>query len=190
VRYEIGILGSGGQGVLLMGTLLAKAAAVSDNIFVAETRSYDTAVRGAKAQSNLVMSDEEIDYPGILGFDLLLLLAQQGSKQNIEKLKPQALLVVDSGLVREVIWSRILRIPFTRIAREKFSDERAANMIALGALTQLCEYFPPSAVEASISSSFKGDILALNLSCFREGVEITKTRKAGFETVEDEDTTI
>lgn len=190
MRYEIGILGTGGQGILLMGAMLAKAVAVSDNIFIAETRSYDTAVRGAKAQSNLVIADEEIDYPGILGFDLLLLLAQQGSKKNIEKLKPQALLVVDSGLIRQVIRSRILKIPFTRIARERFNDERAANMIALGALTELCEYVPSSAVEASISSSFKGDILALNLSSFREGIEITKTRKSCFETVEDEDTTI
>jgi 2-oxoglutarate ferredoxin oxidoreductase subunit gamma len=190
VRYEIGILGNGGQGILLMGTILAEAVAVRDDMFIAQTRSYDTAVRGAKAQSNLVISDEEIDYPGILGFDLLLLLAQQGSKENIEKLKPQALLVVDSELVREVIWSRILKIPFTRIARERFNDEMAANMIALGALTELCEYVPSSAVETSISSSFKGDILALNLSSFREGIEIAKTRKSGFETVEDEDTKI
>jgi len=187
VRYEIGIVGSGGQGVVLMGTILAEAAAQREDIFVAQTRSYDTAVRGGKAESNLVISDEEIDYPGILGFDLLLLLSQQGCERNVEKLKKEALLVVDSELVREVIWSKILRIPFTKIARERFNDERVANMIALGTLTELCEYISPSAVKASISSNFKEDVLELNLSSFREGVEITKTRKFGFERVEEED---
>ncbi len=190
MRYEIGIVGSGGQGIVLMGTILAEAVALREGIFVAQTESYDTAVRGGKAESNLVVSDEEIDYPGILGFDLLLLLAQQGYERNLEKLKEQGLLVVDSEFVREVIWSKILRIPFTEIAREKFNDIRVANMIALGALTELCKYIPSSAVEASISSSFKGDVLELNLSSFREGIEITKTRKSGFERVEEEDTRI
>lgn len=187
MRYEVGVVGSGGQGIVLMGTILAEAAAQREDIFVAQTRSYDTAVRGGKAESNLVMSDEEIDYPGILGFDLLLLLSQKGRERNVEKLKKEALLVVDSELVREVIWSKILRIPFTKIARERFKDERVANMIALGTLTELCEYIPSSAVEASIRSTFREAALELNLSSFREGIEITRTQKFGFERVEEED---
>lgn len=190
MRYEIGIVGSGGQGIVLMGTILAEAVAPRENIFVAQTRSYDTAVRGGKAESNLVISDEEIDYPGILGFDLLLLLTQQGCERNTAKLKKEALLVVDSDLVREVVWGRILKVPFTRIARERFSDERVANMIALGALTELCEYIPSSAVRDSISANFTADVLELNLSSFQQGVELTKTQRFGFERVEEEDTKI
>mgnify|MGYP001083487582 CR=1 FL=1 len=187
MRYEIGIAGSGGQGVVLMGTILAEAAASSEDLFVAQTRSYDPAVRGGKAESNLVICDEEIDYPGILAFDLLLLLSQQGCERNVEKLKKDALLVVDSDLVREVVWSRILRIPFTKMARERFNDERVANMIALGALTELCEYIPASAVKASVSANFKGDALELNLSSFRQGIETARIQKFGLERVEEED---
>ena len=124
MRYEIGIVGSGGQGVVLMGTILAQAAASMEELFVAQTRSYDPAVRGGKAESNLVVSDEEIDFPGVLGFDLLLALSQDGYERNIERLKSEGLLVVDSDLVKRVIWGKILKIPFTKIAREKFNDER------------------------------------------------------------------
>lgn len=187
MRYEIGIVGSGGQGVVLMGTILAQAVASRKDLFVAQTRSYDPAVRGGKAESNLVISGEEIDYPGVLGFDLLLVLNQEGCERNIEKLKKEALLVVDSELVKEVIWGKILKIPFTKIARRRFNDERVANMIALGALTELCEHIPSSAVKASISSNFKDDALELNLSSFQEGIEMAKIQKFGFERVEEED---
>jgi 2-oxoglutarate ferredoxin oxidoreductase subunit gamma len=190
VRYEIGIAGSGGQGIALMGTILADAAAQREDMFVAQTRSYDAAVTGGKTQSNLVISDEEIDYPGVVGFDLLLLFTQRGSETNTAKLKKDALLIVDADLVREGAWNRILRIPFTKIARERFNDARMANMIALGALTELCEYIPSSAVEDSVSARFRKHVLELNLSSFREGIEITKTQKFSFETVEEEDTKI
>lgn len=187
MRYEVGTVGSGGQGIILLGTMLAQAAASREDLFVAQTRSYDPAVRGGKAESNLVISDEEIDFPGILGIDLLLLLSQEGIERNVAKLKKEAPLVVDSELVEEVIWDKILKIPFTKIARERFNNEKVANMIALGALTELCEYIPSSAVEASISSKFKGNVLQLNLSSFREGIEIAKARKTSFEKVEEED---
>ena len=177
MRYEIGIVGSGGQGIVLMGTILAQAAASREGLFVAQGRSYGPEVRGGKAESNLVVSDEEIDYPGVLGFDLLLALNQEECDRNIEKLKRKALLVVDSELVRKVIWGKILKIPFTKIAREKFNDERVANMIALGTLADLCQYIPSSGVKASISSNFKGDTLELNLASFQEGIEMAKIQK-------------
>ena len=188
VRYEIGLVGSGGQGIVLMGTILAQAAASAESLFVAQTRSYDPAVRGGKAESNLVLSEEEIDYPGVLSFDLLLALSQEGCERNIEKLKRKAPLVVDSVLVKKVVWGKILRIPFTKIAREKFNDERVVNMIALGALSELCEYISASAIGAAISSHFRGDALELNLSAFNEGIEyLTKTPNFSFERVEEEE---
>lgn len=187
MRYEIGITGSGGQGVILMGVILAKAIATSQELFVAQTQRFDPAVRGGKAESSLVISDEEIDYQGILGFDLLLALSQEGCGRNIEKLKKEALLVMDSELVKEAIWGKILKIPFTKIARESFNDERVANMIALGVLTELCEYIPSSAVKASISSEFKGETLNLNLSAFQKGIEMAKGQKFNFETAEEEE---
>lgn len=174
MRYEIGIAGSGGQGVVLMGITLAQAAASREDLFVAQTQSFTPAVRGGKVESSLVISDEEIDYPGVWRFDLLLLLTQEDYERDIEKLRKDGLLVVDSEVVKEVTWDKILRIPFTRIARERFGDERVSNMMAIGALTEVCGYISRSAVEAAISSRFKGDILKLNLSSFRKGMEIAR----------------
>lgn len=188
MRYEIGIAGSGGQGVILMGIILTEAVASAEELFVALIHSFDPAVRGGRAASTLVISDEEIDYPGPLGFDLLLGLTQRGLDENIARLKRGSLAVIDAELVNEIVWDKILRIPFTRIARDDIGDERVANMTALGALSELCEYLSPPALRASISSRFKGKALDLNLSAFEEGLKYAADfRGTGIEKVEKED---
>ncbi len=188
MRYEAGIAGGGGQGIVLMGTILAEAVASDENLYVAQTQSYDPAVRGGRAEAGLVISDEEIDYPEALELNLMVALNQAGYERNAGKLKRNALVVVDNDLVNHIVWHKILRIPFTAMARDKFKDERVANMIAMGALTNLCEYLDSSAVEKSISSRFKGEVLDLNLPAFREGVDYgAKVRGSGFDSVEEED---
>ncbi|MFP3975654.1 MAG: 2-oxoacid:acceptor oxidoreductase family protein [Dehalococcoidia bacterium] len=188
MRYEAGIAGGGGQGIVLMATILAEAIASDENLYVAQTQSYDPAVRGGRAEAGLVISDEEIDYPDALELNLMVALNQAGYERNAGKLKKNALVVVDNDLVSHIVWHKILRIPFTAMAGEKFKDERVANMIALGALINLCKYLDSSAVENSISSKFKGKLLDLNLSAFREGVDYgARVRGSGFDRVEEED---
>lgn len=185
MRYEIGIAGSGGQGVVIMGQILSQAVASVEKLYVAQIRSYDPAVRGGRAESHMVISDEEIDYPGVLQLDMLLTLSQNGYERNIAKLGKGALLIVDSELVEEVAWVKTVRIPFTRIAREQFNTEQVTNMIALGTITGLCEYIPVSEVEASISAIFKDKVLELNLSAFRQGLEQAGiVQESGYEIIE------
>ncbi|MFW6112345.1 MAG: 2-oxoacid:acceptor oxidoreductase family protein [Chloroflexota bacterium] len=188
MRYEVGIAGGGGQGIVLMGTILAEAVALDEKLYVAQTQSYDPAVRGGRAEAGLVISDEEIDYPDAMELDLMVALNQAGYERNEGKLKRDALVVVDNDLVNHIVWRKILRIPFTAMARDKFKDERVANMIATGALTNVCKYFGTSALENSISSTFDKTLLDLNLSAFYVGVEHgAKALSSGFDSVEEED---
>jgi len=185
MRYEIGIAGSGGQGVVIMGQILSQAAASIEKLYIAQIRSYDPAVRGGRAEANLVISDEEIDYPGVLRLDILLALSQNGYERNVAKLGKGALLIVDSELVEEVAWEKTAGIPFTRIAREQFNTEQVTNMVALGTIAGLCEHIPVSEVETSISGIFKDKALELNLSAFRQGMEqAEKIQESGYESME------
>lgn len=185
MRYEIGMSGSGGQGTILLGTILAEAISLKEGLFVAYTESYDPAVRGSKAESNLVISDEEIDWPGPFKLDILLALSQEAYDRNIEKLKPGGLLILDPQFVEKVAWSKALRIPFTQIARSKFKDERVVNMLGAGVLTEFCSYFSREAVKSAICSHFTGKILEANLSAFQEGIDCaSQSLKDGFENIE------
>jgi len=186
MRYEIGIAGSGEQEVVLMGDILAQAAASVNGLFLSQTRRYDITGGGGKAESNLVISDDSIDYPGITGLDLLLTLSQEGYERNIGKLKREGLLVVDPQLVKKIVYSKILRIPFTKIARERFNGSMVIHMIAIGALTELCQCIPPTAARGAISANYKGEACQLNLASFQEGMAYAaNSRRMGFERVEE-----
>ncbi|MEK7871409.1 MAG: 2-oxoacid:acceptor oxidoreductase family protein, partial [Nitrospirota bacterium] len=62
-RYEIRLSGSGGQGLILAGIILAEAAGIYDKKYVVQTQSYGPEARGGVSKSEIVISDEEIDYP-------------------------------------------------------------------------------------------------------------------------------
>jgi 2-oxoglutarate ferredoxin oxidoreductase subunit gamma len=135
-RYEIRLAGSGGQGLILAGSILAEAAGVYDGKFVCQTQSYGPEARGGASKAEVVISDAPIDYPKAIQPDVLLALNQKSLEAFSADLKPGGLLLVDADLVKEAPAGRVLALPFTRIARE-LGRAMAANIVALGALAQL-----------------------------------------------------
>ena len=62
-RYEIRLSGEGGQGLVLAGKILAEAAAIYDDKNATQSQSYGPEARGGASRSEVIISDEEIDYP-------------------------------------------------------------------------------------------------------------------------------
>src|SRR4030042_1605693 len=122
-RYEIRLSGSGGQGLILMGIILAEAIGIYDGKYVAQTQSYGPEARGGSSKSEVIVSDEEIDYPKAMRLDLLLAMNQKSCDEFYPDLKPQGMLIVDSPFVTQVPTLQTFQIPFTRMAREKFKRE-------------------------------------------------------------------
>ena len=149
-RYDIRLSGSGGQGLILMGIILAEAVGIYDGKFVAQTQSYGPEARGGSSKAEVVVSDREIDYPKALKLDLLVCMTQKACDEYYMDLKPEGLLLVDSTFVTQVPTPRALRIPFTRIAREKLGKEMVANIVALGAIAKLTTVVSPRALEQAL----------------------------------------
>jgi len=183
-RYEIRLSGSGGQGLILMGIILAEAIGIYDGKYVAQTQSYGPEARGGSSKSEVIVSDEEIDYPKAMNIDLLLAMNQKSCDDFYADLKPEGLLVVDSTFVSQVPSAKAFQIPFTRIAREKFKREVVANIIALGALTQLTPIVSPKAIEAAVLSRVPRGTEKLNRDALRAGM--TAARRAKKEWMEGE----
>src|SRR4030042_4909584 len=95
-RYEIRLGGSGGQGIILMGIILAEAIGIYEGKSVAQTQSYGPEARGGSSKSEVVISDEEIDYPKAMKPDLLLAMNQKSCDDFYPDLKPDGMLIVDS----------------------------------------------------------------------------------------------
>jgi 2-oxoglutarate ferredoxin oxidoreductase subunit gamma len=173
-RFEIRLAGSGGQGLILAGIILAEAAGVYDGKFVCQTQSYGPEARGGASKAEVVISDAAIDYPKAIQPDVLLALNQKSLEAFGADLKPGGLLLVDADLVQEAPASRVLALPFTRIARE-LGRAMAANIVALGALAQLTGAVSLESLTAAVLARVPKGTEDLNKKALAAGVAAAKT---------------
>jgi 2-oxoglutarate ferredoxin oxidoreductase subunit gamma len=160
-----------------MGIILAEAIGIYDGKYVAQTQSYGPEARGGSSKSEVVVSDEEIDYPKAMKLDLLLAMNQKSCDEFYPDLKPDGLLIVDSTFVAQLPTPKVFQIPFTRMAREKFKKEVVANIIALGALSQLSPIVTPKAIESAVLARVPRGTEKLNRDALRAGMNAAKQAK-------------
>ena len=168
-RYEIRLAGSGGQGLILAGIILAEAAGVYDGKFVCQTQSYGPEARGGASKAEVVISDAEIDYPKAIQPDVLLAMNQKSLDAFLADLKPGGLLLVDADLVSEFPASRAVAVPFTRIARD-LGRAMAANIVALGALAKLTGAVTLKSLEAAVLARVPPGTEDLNRQALAAGI--------------------
>jgi len=173
-RYDIRLSGSGGQGLILMGIVLAEAIGIYDGKFVVQTQSYGPEARGGSSKAEVVVSDTEIDYPKALKLDLLLCMNQKSCDDFYMDLKPEGILVVDSTFVTQIPAAKAFEIPFTRIAREKLGKEMVANIVALGAISKLTTIVSPKALEKALLARVPKGTEKLNRDALRAGMNAAK----------------
>jgi 2-oxoglutarate ferredoxin oxidoreductase subunit gamma len=174
-RYEVRLSGSGGQGLILAGVILAEAAGIHDGKYVCQTQSYGPEARGGASKAEVIISDEEIDYPKAMKPDLLLAMNQRSCDTYLFDLKPNGVLVVDSTFVKQLPTSKAIAIPFTQIAREKFGREIVANIIALGALATLSGVVSLKSLEAAVLNRLSASSADMNREALAAGIEAAMT---------------
>ena len=170
-RYEIRFSGSGGQGLITAAVVFAEAVGVYDGKYVCQTQSYGPEARGGKSKAEVVISSSPIDYPKALELDLLLAMNQAACDAYFYDLKPNGLLVVDGGLVEQHPTSRIIAIPFTRIAKEEIGRELVANMVALGAIGLLSGRIDLGNLERALLARVPKGTEEMNSKALQCGIE-------------------
>ena len=174
-RYEVRLSGSGGQGLIVAGIILAEAAGVYDGKYVCQTQSYGPEARGGSSKAEVVISDEEIDYPKAIKPDVLLAMNQKSCDTYIFDLKPDGILIVDSTYVKQVPSTRALAIPFTQMARDEVGKEMMANIVALGALATLTGVVSLTSLEAAVLARVPVGTEELNKKALEVGIEAARS---------------
>ncbi|HID02104.1 MAG TPA: 2-oxoacid:ferredoxin oxidoreductase subunit gamma [Desulfobacterales bacterium] len=173
-RYEIRFSGSGGQGIITAAVVMADGAGAFDNKHVCQTQSYGPEARGGKSKAEVVISNSPIDYPKALSVDLLLSMNQAACDAYFFDLKPDGLLIVDGGLVKQLPTSRSVSIPFTHIAKTVIGRELVANMVALGAVGFLSGQVSLGGLEKALLSRVPKGTESMNSDALHAGIEEAK----------------
>ncbi len=171
-QREIRLAGLGGQGLILAGIIVAEAAGIHEGKEVVQTQAYGAEARGGFSRSDVVICDEEILYPKASKLDFLLAMSQSAYEENLPSLKKDGILLVDSTYVSEVSGARMYAIPFSKIAKEKFGRENVANIIALGAITQLFPIISRESMEKAVLDRVPKRFIEMNKKAFKEGVRL------------------
>jgi len=175
-RYEIRLSGSGGQGMIFAGTVLAEAIGVEEDKNVCQTQSYGPEARGGASRSDLVVSQGEIYYPKPLKLDLLLALTQEACDTYFPSLKEDGVLVVDSGLVEQLPNHEVHGFPFTQLARDEVGTPMVANIMALGAIAALTKVVSKPALLAAVKKRAPQGTEDRNLKAVEIGYELVRKK--------------
>ncbi len=176
-RYEIRLSGSGGQGLITAGIILAEAAGIHDGKFVCQTQSYGPEARGGASKAEVVISDQEIDYPKAIEPDILLAMNQKSCDAFIFDLKPGGILIVDATHVKQVPTTRAVAVPFTRLARQETGREMVGNIVALGTLAAISEAVSLEGLEAAVLARVPKGTEEMNRKALQAGIRAAREWK-------------
>ena len=100
-RLEIKIGGFGGQGVILCGMIMGRAASIYDNKDATLTQSFGPEARGGACSAQVVVSSERNLYPCVTQPDILVVMSQPAYDKYITEIKPGALVLFEEILADE-----------------------------------------------------------------------------------------
>jgi 2-oxoglutarate ferredoxin oxidoreductase subunit gamma len=169
---EIRIGGFGGQGVILAGMIIGRAASIFDGKNVTLTQSFGPEARGSACSVQLIVSPEPILYPYLTRPDILVVMSQEAYARFSSELRPGGLLLYEQDLVKLNAQAspdlRTYGIPATRLA-EELGRKLVLNLVMVGFVTAMTSLATPEAVRKAVLDSVPKGTEKLNLAAFEKG---------------------
>ena len=176
MKKEIRLSGSGGQGLILAGIILAEGAIIS-KLNAVQSQSYGPEARGGASKSEVILCDEEINFPKVRKPDMLLSLTQKSYNEYSKDVKENGILIVDSliKLDPSLNIKNIYKVPIIQTARDSIGKEMVANIVALGVIGEVLDVVNKENLKKAILGRVPKGTEELNLRAFEEGSLLIKS---------------
>jgi len=178
-KTEIKLGGFGGQGVILAGIIIGKAAAIYDGKRATLTQSFGPESRGSACSAALIISEQGILYPYVTAPDVMVLMSQEAFEKYSGELTPGGTYVLEEDLVKaEALRSdaRVFRIPATRVA-EELGRRMVMNIAMVGFFTAVTGIVSEEAARKSVEVSVPPGTEELNLRAFERGFALGREQR-------------
>ena len=182
MRTEIRICGFGGQGIILAGIILGKAASLFDNNEAVQTQSYGPEARGGASKCEVVIDNKLIEYPKVQNLDVLVAMSNEALIKYIDDLKDEGILIVDPSTtyvedVQEFIDEHNIEVyeaPATMTAINDIGIKIVANIVMVGAITKITKVISKEAVMKAIEDSVPNGTEEKNIQAFEAGYALVE----------------
>lgn len=178
-RIELKFGGFGGQGIILSGFILGKAATAFDNKHAVLTQSYGPEARGGACSAEVIVSDSRIDYPHVKRPSIMSIMSLEAYNEYTPLMK-KGVVLIDSDLVPNPKKNsddiKLYSIPATRIA-EEIGKKIIANIVMLGFFQSMTGTVSKGAMINSIKDSIPPGTETINMKAFERGFEYGENYK-------------
>ncbi|MGC8705096.1 MAG: 2-oxoacid:acceptor oxidoreductase family protein [Athalassotoga sp.] len=168
------IAGFGGQGVMLMGKIIAESAML-DGLNVTWLPSYGPEMRGGTANCTVIVGDEPIGSPVVDVPDVVIAMNIPSMIKFEEMIKKNGIMILNSSVIdrepsRKDI--KVYKIDANKIA-DTIGNPRVLNMVTLGAFAKVTGLVKLEMIGKALEETFAGKnkkLIDLNLEAVRQGM--------------------
>jgi 2-oxoglutarate ferredoxin oxidoreductase subunit gamma len=172
MSVQIRLSGSGGQGMLLAGIILAEAGIRSGKNAV-QSQSYGPEARGGASKAEVIISSESIDYPKVTKPDVMLALTQEAYDKYSKDMSDEGILVIDESIkLSGNDKCKVISIPVIVTARDVLGRVIVANMVALGALVKASSVITFERLEEAVLRRVPKGTEELNKKAIKAGFDL------------------
>ena len=173
-RLGIVFSGSGGQGVITAAIIFAEAAAIHENKNAIQSQIYGAAARGGASRSDVIISDEVINFPRVIQPRVLVCLTQEAYNSYCRLIRPGGLLITDSEFVEKdrKVDARHIELPIYQTVMEKIGNDIVFNICMLGAVQCLTEIVKPESIIKVIESRIPEKYMESNKKALQLGIDL------------------
>ena len=175
MRWEFRITGIGGQGAISIAHIIGRAAVMYDSREAVVTEGYSPYITGGWSRGDIIVSDEQVDFPLVTKLDVLLTMYQDGLDLNLKLMKPDGVILTEKRLVNPKSAGparRIIEIPAMEAA-EKMGKKILTNVVMLGGLSAVSPAVSPEALKKALADRFP-KAKDLNARALDTGFELAK----------------
>ena len=180
-RTEIKIGGFGGQGVILSGYIIGRAASIYDGKHATMIQAFGPEARGSACSAQIIVSPEAIAYPYITTPQVMIVMSQEAYSKFSPELAGGGILITEEELVSAKNLRKDVKhfsIPATRIA-EELGKKMVLNIVMMGFTTAVTNLVGAEAMRKAVSVSVPKGTEELNLKAFNKGYEYGVKLMAG-----------